>query len=530
MKEEGIVENAARIGEDVLGPGLRDLADRHPVIGEVRGLGVFWALDLVTDRATREPLAPYGGTTPAMNELVGECKKRGLLPFTNFNRLHVVPPCTVTDAEVQGGPRDPRRGLRGRRPALHRGVSAAQRTVLRPGRVLDIDTGELLDRVVVIADGVIEAVLARRRSRGPDERRRACVDLPDLTVLPGLIDCHAHLIGEPDGAGRLRARSSSAAVRRRRCPASATPGATLRAGFTTVRDVGTFRAFVDVALRDAIDAGWVEGPRMYVSGAYITCSGGGGDVTGMAPDIDAVLPARPAGRRRRLGRRGPQGRPARAARRCRPHQGHRHRRGDGRGHRRPGHRSSPRPRSERPSRRPRCYGVDVAAHAHGAEGIKRAVRAGVRSIEHGSIMDDEGVELMAERGTYLVADVYCGDYIAETGRAEGWSAEVLRKNDETTETQREAFAKCVKAGVPIAFGTDSGIYPHGLNARQFAYQVRHGQTPLEAIRSATVRRGRRCSARRTRSAGSPRATPPTSSEWSATRRTTYGCWRTWPSS
>jgi taurine--2-oxoglutarate transaminase len=103
MKEEGIVENAKRIGEDVIGPGLRDLADRHKVIGEVRGLGVFWALDLVTDRATREPLAPYGGTSPAMGQLVAECKKRGLLPFTNFNRLHVVPPCTVSDVEAKDG-------------------------------------------------------------------------------------------------------------------------------------------------------------------------------------------------------------------------------------------------------------------------------------------------------------------------------------------------------------------------------------------------------------------------------------------
>jgi taurine---2-oxoglutarate transaminase len=103
MQEEGIVENAKRIGEDVLGPGLRELAERHPVIGEVRGLGVFWGLDLVADRATREPLAPYGGSSPAMTELVGEAKKRGLLPFTNFNRLHVVPPCTVTDAEAKEG-------------------------------------------------------------------------------------------------------------------------------------------------------------------------------------------------------------------------------------------------------------------------------------------------------------------------------------------------------------------------------------------------------------------------------------------
>jgi len=103
MKEEGIVENARRIGEDVLGPGLRELAGRHPVIGEVRGLGVFWALDLVTDRATREPLAPYGGSSTAMAELLGAMKARGVLPFANFNRLHVVPPCTVSDEEVKEG-------------------------------------------------------------------------------------------------------------------------------------------------------------------------------------------------------------------------------------------------------------------------------------------------------------------------------------------------------------------------------------------------------------------------------------------
>ncbi len=103
MKEEGIIENAKRIGADVLGPGLRELAERHPVIGEVRGLGVFWALDLVTDRATREPLAPYGGSSPAMAELLGEIKKRGVLPFANFNRLHVVPPCNVSDTEIKDG-------------------------------------------------------------------------------------------------------------------------------------------------------------------------------------------------------------------------------------------------------------------------------------------------------------------------------------------------------------------------------------------------------------------------------------------
>lgn len=103
MREEGIVENAARIGRDVLGPGLAELAEKHPVIGEVRGLGVFWALDLVKDRSTKEPLAPYGGSSPAMNQFMAECRARGLMPFMNFNRTHVVPPCIVTDAEAKEG-------------------------------------------------------------------------------------------------------------------------------------------------------------------------------------------------------------------------------------------------------------------------------------------------------------------------------------------------------------------------------------------------------------------------------------------
>ena len=103
MKEEKIIENAASIGENILGPGLRALAEKHPVIGEVRGLGVFWALDLVTNRETREPLAPYGGTSQAMTDLVTACKSRGLMPFVNFNRMHVVPPCVVTEAQAREG-------------------------------------------------------------------------------------------------------------------------------------------------------------------------------------------------------------------------------------------------------------------------------------------------------------------------------------------------------------------------------------------------------------------------------------------
>ena len=132
------------------------------------------------------------------------------------------------------------------------------------------------------------------------------------------------------------------------------------------------------------------------------------------------------------------------------------------------------------------YGTFVAAHAHGAEGIKRAVRAGVRSIEHGSLMDDEAIALMKQRGTWLVADIWNGDYTDSVGRAEQWPADILRKNAETTEVQRVGFRKAVAAGVKIAYGTDSGIYPHGLNALQLPYMVKYGMTPMQAIRSATL--------------------------------------------
>ena len=259
--------------------------------------------------------------------------------------------------------------------------------------------------------------------------------------------------------------------------------ATVLAGFTTVRDVGTFRAFVDVALRDAIRAGTVTGPRMAVAGAYVTVPGGGGSVTGLAPDIELPLDLRfgeaasPEEVRRRvrailyggadfikviatgavlaLGTRpgAPELSPAELAAAV---------------------------------TEAAAQGTHVAAHAHGKEGIVNAARAGARSVEHGSLLDGETADLLAELGTYLVADIYNGDYIATEGARQGWPAETLAKNEATTQAQRDGFAKAVKAGVRIAYGTDSGVYPHGWNARQLPYMARHGMTTMGAIQSATV--------------------------------------------
>jgi imidazolonepropionase-like amidohydrolase len=356
-----------------------------------------------------------------------------------------------------------------------------ERVLIRAGRLIDVERERVLtDHVIVIeGDRIVDVV-----AEGPAESSSVTIDLPDRTVLPGLIDCHAHMIGEMEtGLGyaalvmRTAAQEAMTGVRNAR--------ATVEAGFTTVRDVGTFRAFVDCALRDAINAGDVAGPRMMCAGAYVTVSGGGGDVTGLSPDVDAVVPID-----LRFGVANSVDEVRARVRRIL---------GGGADFIKviatgavltegttPGAPEFSEDEIRAAVEEAGLSGAHVAAHAHGAEGIKRAVRAGVRSIEHGSLMDDEAIELMASSGTYLAADVYCGDWIAEEGARGGWSADVMRKNEETTDAQREGFTKAVKAGVAIAYATDSGVYPHAWVGKQFAYMVRYGMTPMQAIRSATV--------------------------------------------
>ncbi|MBA3431788.1 MAG: amidohydrolase family protein [Actinobacteria bacterium] len=350
-----------------------------------------------------------------------------------------------------------------------------------PQQVLDPATGELKTNVAIqVADDRIEAVTSADSI--PEGTTR--IDLPGQTILPGLIDCHTHLVGDIDagrGYASLVTRSGAQEVLIGVKHASEM----LRAGFTTVRDVGTFRAFADVALRDAIEAGWVEGPRMICAGTFVSRPGGGGDITGLAIDVDQAVP-----RELRFGIcSGPD--------RLRALVSEIRSRGatmikviatgavltSGTN---PGAPEFTEDELRAIVEEATTAGVFVAAHAHGAEGIKRAVRAGVRSVEHGSLMDDEAIAMLADTGTWLVADLYDGDYINEEGPRLGYDEETLRKSQDTTEAQRQGFEKCVTAGVKLAFGTDAGVFPHKDAGRQFAYLTRHGLTPLEAIRTATV--------------------------------------------
>jgi imidazolonepropionase-like amidohydrolase len=359
-------------------------------------------------------------------------------------------------------------------------VSAATPEIVavKTGRLIDPKAGAVIPgAVIVIENGKVKAV-------GPSvaiPTGARVIDLSAMTVLPGLMDCHTHLVGDyANDKDPLSDLKKSAADRAFESVPNAK--ATLEAGFTTVRDVGTYRAFVDVAMRDAIARGYFPGPRMFVAGAYLTITGGGGAITGFAPDVtlpwdlrfgiaDGVDQVRQ--RVRDIAQHDVDLIKVLATGAFLTHG------------------SDPhaveysyeelRAAVEEAAHK----GLKVVAHAHSTEGIKLAVKAGVASIEHGTYLDDEGIRLMKEHGTYLVADIYDAEWIRQ-GEAAGYPQDFADKQPEGDEIQRQGFRKAVKAGVNIAFGTDVSNFPHGLNARQFAWQVKYGQTPMEAIRSATV--------------------------------------------
>lgn len=358
-------------------------------------------------------------------------------------------------------------------------VAQAQTLNIHAGRLVDVVRGEAqVDRLVKVADGRIVAVAPWN---GPPADGPV-LDWSRYTVLPGLIDLHTHVADgfgqsndptEPlkHGAGETALKGAEAAR------------ITLRSGFTTVRDVGVYRGLSDVVLRDAIAREWVEGPRMVVAGGYITRPGGGGAVTGLkrgqvAPpefrigEVRGDAEARAAVRRLIGGGADFIKVIATGAVLAVGSE--------------PGALELTEAEIKAACDEARRLAKYCIAHAHGAEGIKAAIRAGARTIEHASLIDDEGIALAKAHGVWLDMDIYNGDWIEEFGTREGWPAEYLRKNRETTDAQREGFRKAVAAGAKLGFGTDAAVYPYGLGARQFAYMVRYGMSPAQAIRAATA--------------------------------------------
>lgn len=352
-------------------------------------------------------------------------------------------------------------------------------TYVEAGKLIDVQAGTVLTgQCISITDDKITAVAPC----GATPKKAQRIDWSAFTILPGLIDLHTHLADAGQSADLALPLKTSPA-------ATALIGAhnarlTLEAGFTTVRDVGTYRGLTDVALRDAINNGMVPGPRMFVAGAYITIPRGGGELNGVVPNDQ--LP-----QDMRLGVAStPQEATAKTA--FLIEQGADFIKTIATGAvlaigTEPGEPELTEDQLRAVVNTARAKGVLVTAHAHGAIGIKNAIRAGVRSIEHASLIDDEALAMAKGAGTWLVMDIYNGDYIDDIGTKEGWPEEYLRKNRETTDVQREGFTKAVKMGVKLAYGTDSGVYPHGGNAKQFAYMVRYGMTPMQAIQSATIR-------------------------------------------
>lgn len=349
-----------------------------------------------------------------------------------------------------------------------------QRVAVHAGHLLDVKSGKILsDQTVVIEDGKIVSTGASADAKVPSDAVK--IDLPNATLLPGLIDAHTHLTMNPSFGYETLAIS---------IPREALIGAknarlTLLAGFTTVRNVGA-SGFTDVALRDAINAGDVPGPRMLVSGPAMGITGGHCDNDmlpfeyhavgdGVADGIAAVqhkvrenikyrvdlIKVCATGGVLSLGDNPQASQYTLEEMKAIVADAHR-------------------------------LGRKVAAHAHGAEGIRWAAEAGVDSIEHGSYIDDAGIAVMKERGTYLVPTLYLGDWMIENAVATHLPAPLLAKAQEVIPAARKNIAHAFASGVKVAFGTDAAVYPHGMNAHEFAVMVKLGLTPLQAIQASTI--------------------------------------------
>ena len=348
------------------------------------------------------------------------------------------------------------------------------RVAIRAGRLIDgLGGAPITDAVILIENDRITAV-----GKGlaiPSGVR--VIDLSRSTVLPGFIDAHTHVTSQPENYLEDLFRKSPIDVA---VLAHVFARRTLDAGFTTIRDVGAGE-FIDVALRNAINNGTVVGPRMQVATLTVGSTGGHGDLTGFSPYVkfgqfsgiaDGVDEIRKLVRLevkhgadviKMLASAGVLSEEESVG--------------------------APQFTQEEMNavvQESAMWGRKVAAHAHGAEAIKRALRAGVASIEHASLIDDEGIRLAKEKGTYLVMDIYNDDYIMAEYKRLGYPQKILDKEASVGRLQRESFRRAVQAGVKLAYGTDAGVYPHGWNGKQFAHMVKWGMTPMQAIQSATA--------------------------------------------
>ena len=357
-------------------------------------------------------------------------------------------------------------------------IGMGQVTAVRAGRLVDPDAGTVLtDQIVLIQGDKIQAV-----GKGLAIPAGAnVIDLSTKTVLPGLIDCHTHVAdghGDGDPFNVLKKTASQIALE-----SVTNARLTLESGFTTVRDVGTYRALNDVALRDAIARGDIIGPRMYVAGAYITITGGAGAMTGQAPDIqlpwdlhygEANSPWEVRQKVRLLAHNGVDLIKMLSTGAVLTHG------------------SSPMSIEFTPEElkagvdEAKNFGLRVAVHAHAAQGIKNAILAGAASVEHAEFLDDEIIALAKEHGTYLDMDIYDDECIQAGGKAGTTPADFLQHEANLAQVQRENFGKAVKAGVKMSFGTDLGVCPYGSSGKQFAYMVKYGMTPMQAIQAATT--------------------------------------------
>ncbi len=357
--------------------------------------------------------------------------------------------------------------------AIYSLSAVAAPLAVKCGALLDVRAGKLIPGAVIVIDGdKIRQVYAQ----GVVPQGAEVIDLSSSTCLPGLIDAHVHLTSN---ARRRGYQTLGVSVPRRTVTGVMNARTTLHAGFTTVRNLGA-DSYADAALRDGINDGDIEGPRMVVSGPSLGITGGHCDSTLLAPEFrhfSAGVADGPWAARAKVREVVKYG--ADVIKICAS--GGVMSKGD-----QPGTPQYTLEEMKAIVEEAHKLGRKVAAHAHGAQSIREAIEAGADSVEHCSFIDDEGIRLARQRGAFLVFDIYNDDFILEEGAKTGLLPENIEKERQVGQLQRENFRRAHRDGVKMAFGTDAGVYPHGDNARQFGFMVRYGMTPIETIRAATT--------------------------------------------